>query len=232
MARGILYCMSSIVPGLIKIGKTTDYEKRMYVVEHNGYVNITGFRRAYAIEVDDFDEKESQIKKDYQKVRIGNTELFAMNIDRAIQILSSFDGVQVYPDPKIESKKSIQSKANTGIESSDLPDGEYYLKSKGLSAILSVENGILTLKKGSDISQNPVPSFYTGRNKKNPVLWEEISSQYVVDGKLIDDIVVSDVSTAACIVTASSKNGWLSWKTKAGKEIGSLRKTTKIKKQK
>ena len=60
MARGIIYCMTTIVPGLVKIGKTSidNYEKRMYSLERNGYVNVVGLKRRFAIEVDDYDEKE------------------------------------------------------------------------------------------------------------------------------------------------------------------------------
>ena len=38
MARGIIYCMTTIVSGLVKIGKTgTDnFRERMYHLEHNG----------------------------------------------------------------------------------------------------------------------------------------------------------------------------------------------------
>jgi hypothetical protein len=52
--------MSTIVPGLIKIGKTgTDnFENRMYSLEHNGYSNVVGLQRQFAIKVEDYDEKE------------------------------------------------------------------------------------------------------------------------------------------------------------------------------
>ena len=60
MARGIIYCMTTIVPGLVKIGKTgkDNFEQRMYTLEHNGYVQVVGLKRRFAIEVDDYDEKE------------------------------------------------------------------------------------------------------------------------------------------------------------------------------
>lgn len=42
MAKGIIYCMTTIVPGLVKIGKTgtENFEQRMYNLERNGYVNV------------------------------------------------------------------------------------------------------------------------------------------------------------------------------------------------
>lgn len=42
MARGIIYVMKTVVPGLVKIGKTglTNFDARMYQLEHNGYFNV------------------------------------------------------------------------------------------------------------------------------------------------------------------------------------------------
>ena len=47
MAKGIIYVMTTVVPGLIKIGKTgTDnFENRMYQLERNGYFNVVGLKR-------------------------------------------------------------------------------------------------------------------------------------------------------------------------------------------
>lgn len=99
MSKGIIYVMSTVIPGLIKIGKTkTDnYENRMYTLENNGYRNTTGLRRAFAIEVNDFDEKEKLLHTIFEKSQVSDTELFALDVDIAIQLLSSFEGRQVYP---------------------------------------------------------------------------------------------------------------------------------------
>lgn len=50
MAKGIIYVMTTVVPGLIKIGKTgTDnFENRMYQLERNGYFNVVGLKRKFA----------------------------------------------------------------------------------------------------------------------------------------------------------------------------------------
>lgn len=60
MANGIIYCMITIVPGLVKIGKTgsENFEQRMYNLEINGYANVVGLKRRFAKEVEDYDEKE------------------------------------------------------------------------------------------------------------------------------------------------------------------------------
>ena len=54
MAKGIIYLMSTVVSGLIKIGKTRNaqFENRMRHLENNGYANVAGLKREFAIEVD------------------------------------------------------------------------------------------------------------------------------------------------------------------------------------
>ena len=46
MAKGIIYVMTTAVPGLIKIGKTglDNFEQRMYQLERNGYSNVTALK--------------------------------------------------------------------------------------------------------------------------------------------------------------------------------------------
>lgn len=58
MTKGIIYAMTTVVPGLIKIGKTgcNNFEQRMYHLERNGYFNVVGLQRRFAIEVEDYDE--------------------------------------------------------------------------------------------------------------------------------------------------------------------------------
>ena len=46
MEKGIIYLMTTVVNGLIKIGKTGNdqFENRMRFLESNGYANITGLK--------------------------------------------------------------------------------------------------------------------------------------------------------------------------------------------
>ena len=99
MAIGIIYIMSTVVPGLIKIGKTgiDNFERRMYNLERHGYNNVVGLKREFAIELDDYDEKEKLLDDIFSKSRVLNSELFALDLDLVIQLLSSFEGRQVYP---------------------------------------------------------------------------------------------------------------------------------------
>ena len=52
--------MEIVVPGLIKIGKTAseNFEQHMRYLERNGYNNVTGLKRHFAIKVEEYDEKE------------------------------------------------------------------------------------------------------------------------------------------------------------------------------
>lgn len=112
MARGIIYLMSTVVDGLIKIGKTNNFENRMRLLEKNGYYNIVGLKRQFAIEVEDYDEKEQLIHNIFSKSQIGDSELFSIDIDLAKQLLSAFDGKIVYPK---ESRDKIFEKATNAV---------------------------------------------------------------------------------------------------------------------
>lgn len=120
MARGILYVMETVVPGLIKIGKTgsSNFESRMYNLEHNGYYNVTGLKRRFAIEVDDYEAKEKLLDTIFSKSNVTGSELFAMDINLAVQLLSSFDGNVIYP--KKETKAHVfDAAALAAAEGSD-----------------------------------------------------------------------------------------------------------------
>lgn len=100
MAKGIIYLMSTAVSGLVKIGKTgtSNYQERMRFLEANGYYNVAGLRRFFAIELDDYDDKESLLHEIFSKHRVGTSELFALDQDLARQLLLSFDGKVIYPE--------------------------------------------------------------------------------------------------------------------------------------
>ena len=94
MSKGIIYIMTTAVAGLIKIGKTrTDqFENRMRQLESNGYSNVVALKRCFAIEVDDYDEKENLLHEIFSKSQVGDSELFALNKELAIRLLSSLEG--------------------------------------------------------------------------------------------------------------------------------------------
>ena len=221
MAKGIIYLMVTVVPGLIKIGKTRNdqFENRMRFLESNGYANITGLKREFAIEVDGYDDKEKLIHDIFSKSRIVGTELFALDIEIAKSLLASLDGKQIYPKDKSkkevfkESTEEIKLKMNEGF----IPDGEYVLNRniKGFGKVKGkaiVKNGVFTVLKGSlcgNVDKKYVPSIR--RNAK------------IKDNILQEDIICMNPSSAGWVVIGKSNNGWMEWKDSQGNSIEKYR---------
>jgi hypothetical protein len=108
MAKGIIYLMTTAVSGLVKIGKTgtSNYQERMRFLEANGYYNVAGLKRCFAIELEDYDDKESLLHEIFSKHQVGGSELFALEQDLVRQLLLSFDGRVIYPE-KISREKEF-----------------------------------------------------------------------------------------------------------------------------
>lgn len=223
MSRGIIYVMSTVVDGLVKIGKTgkDNFEQRMYHLERNGYANVAGLKREFAIEVDDYDDKEALIDEIFSKSRVPNTELFALDIDLVKQLLASLDGNQIYP-PKT-SKKEVFKEASEEYNEvkgwNKVPDGIYYLSRniKGFGKVegkMKVEDGMFTVLKGSKCAPlkrtDRVPS-----NRTNALIENDI---------LIEDMPCKSPSVAAFVVIGNSSNGWMEWKNSKGESIDLYRK--------
>lgn len=220
MAKGIIYCMTTIVPGLVKIGKTgaENFEQRMYNLERNGYVNVVGLKRRFAIEVEDYDEKETLIHELLSKSNVPNTELFAVDIELVVQLLSSLDGKQVFP--KSISKEEVFNTATDEIQTSVnkanrmlIPDGIYYISDKNIKASMRVENGKFIVVKGSQCL--PCNKDWMPESRKNARIENNI---------LRVDVVCKSPSTAGWVVLGNANNGWFTWKTEDGKLIDIFRK--------
>lgn len=80
MEKGIIYVCSTAVDGLIKIGRTKNFEARIKTLEDNGYRNVTGLKRQFAIEVENHEEIEQLLHDLFDKSRVGNTELFSLDL--------------------------------------------------------------------------------------------------------------------------------------------------------
>lgn len=119
MAKGIIYVTTTVVDGLIKIGKTDSkgFRNRMYNLEHNGYANVTALKRFFAIEVDDYDEKEKLLHEIFSKSRVANTELFALDKNMVKELLLAFDGTVIYPE-NIDKDKEFDKVAAKSVENS------------------------------------------------------------------------------------------------------------------
>lgn len=225
MERGIIYCMSTVVNGLVKIGKTGSdtFEKRMYHLEHNGYCNVVGLKREFAIEVDDYEDKEILIHNIFGNNKVGNSELFAIDLELAIQLLSSFDGNQIYPLNK--SKTEVFEQATIIRDLEKIPNGKYYFVNtpklqgsakKKYEATLEKSNNSLTLLAGSGVvNRNNITVDKWAKAKKNAKVENDI---------LLKSIKCDSPSMAAAIVSGTHLDGWKCWKTKDGKKIDVFRK--------
>lgn len=224
MARGIIYVMTTAVPGLIKIGKTglDNFEQRMYNLEKNGYCNVTALKRKFAIEVDDYDDKEKLLDDIFDKSRVYNTELFALDVDMVVQLLSSLDGTQVYPKEK--SKGEVFDEAtkerNIKLDTGYIPDGEYFLvrRVKDFGEVKGnavVEDGIFKVLKGSICG--PTRGDFVPEIRKNACIIKDI---------LQEDVACSSPTSAGWVVLGASNNGWTEWKDKSGRSIDIFRKNT------
>lgn len=227
MAKGIIYLMSTAVPGLIKIGKTTmaNYSQRMYNLESNGYRNVSSLKRAFAIEVEGYDEKELLLHTIFEKSRVADTELFAIDANVVIQLLSSFEGTVVFPAS--ETKQEIFEAATENITCGIIPDGVYYFARKKKSdnklvkATGRVINGCWTLLKGSSLGIHED----IGTSNKSRKLRTQLPMD--ANGVLLDDFSLGDCSPscAGSVVLNQSCDGWIEWKNAAGKTIDIYRKS-------
>ncbi len=225
MPRGIIYLMSTAVPGLIKIGKTRSdcFEQRMYNLEHDGYRNVTALKREFAIEVEDYDEKEKMLHTIFEKSQLSDTELFALDKNIAIQLLSSFDGIVVFP--KNESKEQIFEVATDNGASKCIPDGIYTLKRKkksdnrAVSTTAEVKNGVWTLKRGSILGVSE------GVGVSQKAKMARLTLQTDSSGKLLEDAELGACSPshAGTVVLNQSNDGWTNWHNKAGQPISIYR---------
>lgn len=226
MAKGIIYIMTSVVPGLVKIGKTgsTNFEQRMYNLEHDGYRNVTGLKRIFAIEVEKYDDKEALLHTIFAKSRVSDTELFALDVNIAIQLLSSFEGTVIFP--KTETKGEIFADAAENNKSKLIPNGTYYFKRKKISdnkivsATAIIDNGRWTLLKGSVLGIVED----VGVSQKAKIIRASLPMDS--NGKLLEDVELGDCSPshAGALVMNQSNNGWDDWKNAKGQSINIYRK--------
>lgn len=119
MATGVLYVMTTAVDGLIKIGKTDRFASRMNELERDGHRNVTALKRRFAIKVSDYDEKEILLRKIFEKSRVANTELFAVqDIDLVINLLKAFQGQIIYDEGEVSNEISEEQTNETVVGSS------------------------------------------------------------------------------------------------------------------
>ena len=228
MANGIIYVMKTVVPGLVKIGKTgtSNFDARMYQLEHNGYFDVAGLKRVFAIEVADYDEKESMLDEIFSRSRVPNSELFALDVDLVVQLLSSFEGTQVYPKPAAQSKGKTFADATTNVKAGTgqgvIPDGTYSMARKNMQtgkvqkATMRVEGGRFVVPAGTQATLQEGAGHSPGVKQLRDLYVDE-------DGMSTEDVELSSPSGAGSFVIGASCNGWELWKDVQGKTIGTYR---------
>ena len=219
MAKGIIYLMNTCVDGLVKIGRTgvDNFEQRMAILESNGYRRISVLTREFAIEVEDYEEKEKLLHELFSKSRVGNSELFSIDINLVKQLMSSLEGKVIYPKDEKKEEIFVQATEVVEVKKGIIPEGRYYLKTKvkGLDylpeAVLVVEEGKFFIEAGAKlapISKITVKGWILKRNsvKMNGCITEE-------------RIECDSPSMAAAIVCGHNQNGWKIWKNSKGEII-------------
>lgn len=224
MAKGIIYVMTTVVPGLIKIGKTgsDNFESRMYHLERNGYFNVVGLKRKFAIEVEDYDEKERLLDEIFSKSQVPNSELFALDADLVVQLLSSFEGKQIYPEAVSKQEVFNDAAAEYSVKTDReyramLPEGDYYLSQNvrgfgQVTATMHVENSVFTVLKGSVCG--PAKEGWQPEIRRNAP---------IKDNVLMEDVVTGSPSMAGWVALGHVNNGWTTWKDKDGNVIDTYR---------
>jgi hypothetical protein len=108
--KGIIYIMTTAVSGLVKVGRTgtKNYQERMRNLEANGYYNVAGLKRFFAIELEDYNDKESLLHDIFNKHQVGESELFALDQELIKQLLLSFKGSIIYPENVDQEKQFDQ----------------------------------------------------------------------------------------------------------------------------
>ena len=219
MSKGIIYVMNTCVDGLVKIGKTgiDNFEQRMTQLENNGYRRISVLTREFAIEVEDYDAKEKLLHELFSKSRVGNSELFSVDINLEKQLMSSFEGKVVYPKDEKKEEIFVQATEVVEVKKGIIPDGIYTLKIKvkGLigpaEAKLCVEDGKMFIESGAKVSKISKLTV-NGWVKKR-----EFSK--IVDNITQERIECDSPSMAAAIVVGHNYNGWKAWKNSNGEYI-------------
>lgn len=219
MAKGIIYLMNTCVDGLVKIGRTgvENFEQRMTMLESNGYRRISVLTRVFAIEVDDYEEKEKLLHELFSKSRVGNSELFSIEINLVKQLMSSFEGKVIYPKDENKEEIFVQATEEVEVKKGVIPEGKYFMKMKvkGVNyfatATMVVEEGSIYIEPGAKLA--PITKINT-RN------WVATRESTKMKGYITEErINCSSPSMAATIVCGHAQNGWRTWKNYKGEYI-------------
>ena len=96
MNEGIIYIAKTDIDGLIKIGKASldHYDKRKLNLLKKGY-RLQRCVIVYSKKVENYNDKEKLLHKIFHKSRVGDTELFAEDIELVKETLKAFEGEEI-----------------------------------------------------------------------------------------------------------------------------------------
>lgn len=218
---GIIYIMTTSVTGLIKIGKTDNFKSRMAVLEQNGYWNVSGLKRFFAVKVNNFDRKEKLIHTMFSKSQVSDSELFALDKFIAQELLESFGGEQIYPEVEIKTSKTSKKKpvVNKLDNKNIICHMGRKLKAwdnKIPNARLEIRNGKYVLLEGSELC--PLESSSASQKTKKRREMAKVKNNI-----LLTEETFETPSAASDFVCFCSDNGWTSWKLESEEPLQSIR---------
>ncbi len=254
MAKGIIYVMTTSVSGLIKIGKSSceNFHQDVDELEHGGYQNVSGLELKYAMEVEDVEDIKKLLFDVFSKSNLPETELFVLNLELLIHLMSNLQGEKVYPvysdkkgrevfmDTPAENDRETQTEIDGGakrrieegireraLKDSDcryIPDGIYYL---------SVNQQKFGRVDAQMEVEGDVCRVLKGSVCSDCVTDEQArilqQSVHIENHVLMEDVVLTAPSSAARLVLGQSANGWITWKNSAGESIDVYRPQRKSK---
>lgn len=195
--KGIVYVMTTVVSGLIKIGKTGSqgYGERMRHLERNGYYNVSGLKQFFAIELDDYDDKENLLHEIFSKHRVDDSELFALDCELVKQLLLAFDGKVVYPkhiDKEREFDEVTQSRKQGALCSfyrKGLKNGDVitFAQDKSISATVVGEREVEyggEIYKLSPLTRN----IFQQKGKRNASGAYQGATYWIFNGQKLKDL--------------------------------------------
>ena len=159
MAKGIIYILTNpSMSGYVKIGKTTNLEKRLKSLNKTNVAEP--FQCIFAAEVGDYDEREKLLHDAFADTRTRkNREFFEIDAQRVISALKIAKGKDVTPGKKATKNSKSPEKASERREQFkfsmiDLKPGDEisYRKDEKVKATIIDDRKILFEGKDASIS--------------------------------------------------------------------------------
>ena len=194
MSKGIIYICTTSVEGLIKIGRTDNFNARMNILEQNGYWNVSGLKRFYAVRVDDYIEKEKLIHTIFSKSQVANSELFALDKNLAKDMLDAFEGEIIYPEqPKKQTNVQVidkkKKKSPTKFNMVNIPIGSTLVFIKDTTKIVTTVDDINKVNlNGEVMTISAAGARLRGKNSRGEYPSTCGQAWFTYNGRLITEL--------------------------------------------